>query len=187
MYRRTPHEQGVPRPGHTNVILLGLGANLPSAAYGMPRNTLTVALQVLTDAGVQVERRSRWYESPPDPPSDQPWYTNAVAVVRTDLGPAQLLGVLQDAEAALGRIRGIGNEARTADLDLLDYDSLVEAPPGGPVLPHPRMHARPFVLLPLAEVAPGWRHPALGSSVEELIAALPAGAVARPAGGHGPE
>ena len=168
------------------MILLGLGANLPSAAHGAPRQTLTAALRSLEDAGVHVVRRSRWYESPPDPPSDQPWYTNAVAVVETSLGPAALLAVLLNAEAALGRQRGARNEPRTADLDLLAYGSRVEAHPGGPVLPHPRMHARRYVLLPLAEVVPGWRHPDLDRTVEELIAALPRGREASSVGSRKP-
>ena len=116
------------------------------------------------------------------------WYTNGAAVLGTDLDAGKLLARLLAVEAEMGRTRRIRNEARMIDLDLLAYGDLVvakgadEATHGGPelVLPHPRMHARPFVLLPVAEVAPGWRHPGLGVTVEELIAALPQAGLAMP-------
>lgn len=153
------------------MILIGLGANLPSAA-GPPAATLAAALAALEAAGVAIERCSPWYRSAPLPAGDQPWYVNAVAMARTGLGPAALLALLHRVEASFGRTRRRRNEARVLDLDLLDYDGLVRR--GPPVLPHPRLHERAFVLLPLRDVAPEWRHPIGGASVAELIAALPA-------------
>lgn len=153
------------------MILLGLGANLPSARHGPPRETLLAALAALEAADVRVLRRSRWYDSAAWPDPGQPRYVNAVASVATALDPAQLLALLHRIEAEFGRIRGARNASRAIDLDLLDYDGRVEA--GPPVLPHPRMAERGFVLLPLREVVPHWRHPASGRSVDELIAALP--------------
>ena len=79
--------------------------------------------------------------------------------------------LLHETETAFGRTRSVKNAPRTLDLDLIDYDGRVEE--GPPVLPHPRLSDRAFVLVPLADVAPGWRHPTLNLTVEQLIAALP--------------
>jgi 2-amino-4-hydroxy-6-hydroxymethyldihydropteridine diphosphokinase len=114
--------------------------------------------------------------------SDQPWFINGVVRVETNLQPLELLKLLQKIELQFGRRRGVRNEARTLDLDIIDYDGRVEET-SGLVLPHPRMHERGFVLLPLAEIAPGWRHPRLGETVSALISALPTSQKAEPIGG----
>jgi 2-amino-4-hydroxy-6-hydroxymethyldihydropteridine diphosphokinase len=154
------------------MILIGLGANLPSAA-GAPPATLAAALTALAEAGVGLVRRSPWYRSAPLPAGDQPWYVNGVASVATSLGPSELLAVLHRVEARFGRIRRTRNEPRPLDLDPLDYDGRLRQEP--PVLPHPRLQERAFVLLPLRDVAPDWRHPASGAGLAQLIAALPPG------------
>src|SRR5580704_3748548 len=138
------------------MILIGLGANLPSA-LGPPLATLEAALAALEKARVAILARSPWYRSAPVPASDQPWYVNAVASIATALGPVELLALLHQVEARIGRERRTRNEPRAVDLDILDYDGLVRA--DAPMLPNPRMQARGFVLLPLRDVAPGWRHP----------------------------
>lgn len=162
------------------MILIALGANLPSAAGG-PRETLEAALAQLEAAGVRVVARSRWYRTAPVPASDQPWFVNGVARVETALDPAALLTVLRRIEQAFGRQRTVLNAARSLDLDIIDYDGRVENTPEL-TLPHPRMQDRAFVLLPLAEIAPSWRHPTLGKTVETLISALPEGQKAAPLG-----
>jgi 2-amino-4-hydroxy-6-hydroxymethyldihydropteridine diphosphokinase len=155
-------------------IIVALGANLPSARHGPPRATLEAALAALAQSGVRVLARSSWYASPPVPRSDQPDYVNGVARVATDLGPADLLACLHRIEAAFGRVRTARDAARAIDLDLIDYAGLVTAPDGpGPILPHPRAHLRGFVLIPLREVAPDWRHPITAEPVDALIRALP--------------
>ena len=153
------------------MILIALGANLSSAAGG-PQQTLEAALKRLEASGVQVTARSRWYRTAPVPVSDQPWFVNGVARVETKLDPAALLVLLRQVEQEFGRQRSVPNAARTLDLDIVDYDGRV-VNTAELTLPHPRMHDRAFVLLPLAEIAPTWRHPILGKSLESLISALP--------------
>lgn len=154
------------------MIVIALGANLPSARYGTPRDTLEAALDGLAEEGITVVRRSRWYASRPVPEADQPDYVNGVAVVASALDPAALLAALHRIEARFGRVRGAPNAARTLDLDLIDYDGRVSS--GGSLLelPHPRAHLRSFVLMPIADAAPGWRHPLLGLSAAELLMRL---------------
>lgn len=162
-------------------ILIGLGGNLPSKRFGAPVTTLTAAVARLTELGVRVIARSRWYESSPVPASGQPNFVNAVVSVATKLEPAPLLALLHRIEEEFGRVRGVRNAARVLDLDLIAYRNLVNHN-GTPQLPHPAMHLRAFVLLPLSEIAPRWVHPWLNQSVDELIAELPPGQDARPRG-----
>jgi len=160
------------------MILVALGANLPSAACG-PRETLEAALKRLGARGVRVVARSRWYRSAPVPVSDQPLFGNGVVRVETALEPAALLALLRQVEQEFGRRRSVPNAARTLDLDIIDYEGRVENT-SELILPHPRMQDRGFVLLPLAEIAPGWQHPIRGETVESLISALPPGQKAEP-------
>ena len=161
------------------MILIGVGANLPSLR-GSPRATCQAALIELERRDIAIARKSRWYESAPIPPSDQPWFVNGVAAVVTALSPHALLTLLHDIERAFGRIRGAPNAARTLDLDLLAYHDTVLAEPGGLILPHPRMMERAFVLLPLAEIAPEWRHPVARATAADLAGRLPKSWECRP-------
>jgi 2-amino-4-hydroxy-6-hydroxymethyldihydropteridine diphosphokinase len=154
------------------MILLALGSNLPSA-HGDPRETLEAAIGALAAEGVKTPRRSGWYASRPVPPAPQPDYVNGVAEIETGLAPAPLLAMLHRIEAAFGRVRGERNAARSLDLDLIDYDGRSSEPGAVPELPHPRMHERAFVLAPLVELAPDWRHPRLGLSAAALLQRLP--------------
>lgn len=152
------------------VILIALGANLPSRA-GAPEQTLRASLVALSEKGVRAVSASRIFITPAWPDPNDPPFANAVARVETALNPAGLMAEILRIEKAFGRGRARVNAPRTLDLDLIDYDGRIEE---GPVtLPHPRVAERGFVLLPLADVAPGWRHPVSGETVEALIAALP--------------
>ncbi len=155
------------------MILVALGGNLPSR-HGSPRQTLAAALDALAKHGIKPVGISRFYVSLPVPPSPQPNYVNAVVAVETALSPAELLSALHLIEAEFGRRRTVLNEARSLDLDLIDYQGRVTGAGAVPELPHPRMHERAFVLAPLSEVAPGWRHPVLERTVDELLAEVPA-------------
>lgn len=163
------------------MIVIAIGANLPADGFRTPLDTCRAAVARLAgEPEITVVATSRWYESEPVPPSGQPWYVNGVVLVATGLDPAALLARLHAIEASFGRVRRVRNEARPLDLDLIDHDGAVRdgaadgRDGGGPVLPHPRARERAFVLLPLADMAPDWRHPGTGERIAELIAALPA-------------
>lgn len=151
------------------MIVIALGANLPSQA-GEPRETLLSAVDALTAFEIRISAFSPFYASEAWPDPKDPPFVNAVALIDTELAPRDLLARLHEVETAFGRRRSTKNAPRPLDLDLIDYDGRVEK--GPPVLPHPRMRSRAFVLVPLADVAPGWRHPVSGETVEQLIAAL---------------
>jgi len=152
------------------MILVALGANLPSPVHGGPVGTLTAALAEMNRQGIAILEASAWYETAPVPISDQPWYVNAVAAVATALDPAALLTALHRIEATFGRVRDVVNGPRILDLDLLAYDDRYST--DWPVLPHPRLQDRAFVLLPLHDVAPGWRHPVSGEAIETMLSRI---------------
>ena len=157
------------------MIFIGLGANLDSAQFGAPVATLGAAVKALASCECRVLRRSSWYRSAPVPPSDQPWFVNGVVEVSTSLPPHELLACLHSIERKFGRVRTEPDAPRVVDLDLLAYDDLVLGPPLAPVVPHPRLAVRAFVLLPLRELAPDWIDPRTGRSLDVLIENLPAG------------
>ncbi len=160
------------------MILIALGANLPGTDGSAPRATCEAAALALdTIPSLRRIALSRWWSTAPEPPTPgAPWYVNGVARCEGEIGPETLLAALQAIENAAGRVRPYPNAPRTLDLDIIAMGELVRQAPD-PILPHPRAHLRRFVLQPLAEVAPGWRHPVLGQSVEELLTALPEAAM----------
>ena len=154
------------------MIYIALGGNLDSRA-GTPAQTLDAALRALESNAANIVTVSSYYVTPAWPDPADPVFVNAVVQIRTRRDPAALMKLLHETETAFGRIRSTRNAPRTLDLDLLDYDGLVQD--GPPLLPHPRIAERGFVLVPLAEVAPHWRHPVTGRAVHDLIMALPQG------------
>jgi len=156
------------------VILIGIGSNLAAPPASTPLETAQTALSALAAPHLQPVGCSSWYESAPVPASDQPWFVNAVALIASDREPERLLEWMLAVESRFGRVRGEPNAARTLDLDLLDYDGLI-IESRMLTLPHPRMSERRFVLEPLCEIAPGWRHPISNLTAAELLARLPPG------------
>lgn len=155
-------------------IYIGLGGNLPDAAGHPPAEAFARAIRALANGGVETVARSHLYSAAPIPASDQPRYTNAVVEVATSLAPDELMRLLLEIEFENARSRAEKGAARTLDLDLLDYRGEVRLPGAEdepPLnLPHPRLHRRRFVLAPLAEIAPRWRHPVTGETVFALLA-----------------
>jgi 2-amino-4-hydroxy-6-hydroxymethyldihydropteridine diphosphokinase len=178
------------------MILIALGANLPSAA-GAPQATLEAALRALEARGVDVCARSPWYRTPAFPPGSGPEYVNGAAKLAGPSSPETVLTELHAVEKSLGRSRGPRWGARVCDLDLLAFGDRVlpdedtgrewiglgelaqdRGAPERLTLPHPRLQDRAFVLIPLADIAPDWVHPVLGKSVTALLDRLPAEASA---------
>jgi len=165
------------------LIYIGLGSNLASLEFGPPVRILDAVLGKLNNYGVHIVARSRWFRSRPIPDLGQPWFCNGVIAVETGLEPRELLAVLHRIEGDFGRVRRQRWEDRVLDLDLLAYHDRVSAEPveaGAPILPHPRLAERAFVLLPLAEIAPSWHHPASGQSIASLIARLDPAQIVQP-------
>jgi 2-amino-4-hydroxy-6-hydroxymethyldihydropteridine diphosphokinase len=151
---------------------IALGSNLPFDGMDSPE-LLAHAVSALQAAGLQVQACSGIWRTAAWPPSDQPDFYNAVVAVDAGaLSPQALYDILREIEARYGRERREKWEARTLDLDIVAMDGFVGTF-GDIELPHPRLDKRDFVLAPMAEAAPDWRHPILNSSASLLLACLP--------------
>ena len=149
------------------MILIGIGSNI-RGPWGTPRDTLARAVSCLDENPCRVIKTSSVLETTPFGNPDQPNFFNAVVQIETEVDPGELLHRLQAIERGAGRERGEKWGPRTLDLDILDYRGLIRAQPP-PVLPHPGIAERAFVLGPIAEIAPAWRHPVLHASAKELL------------------
>lgn len=160
-------------------VYLGLGSNL-HGLWGAPYECLERAADVLEEKNIKISITSGHYESPALGLGMQPLFVNRVFSVSTDLSPGALLRQLKWIEYAAGRRRGAHWGARPLDIDILDYRGQVLNWKGGRatqgasalILPHPELEKRAFVLKPLCEIAPNWRHPALHATASQLLASL---------------
>lgn len=176
--------------GNLVEVGIALGSNLPSGV-GNSTKTLNAAVEHIRSAEVTDVNVSRFFRTPAWPPGSGPEFVNAALSLRTSMAPRDILDLLHRLEADLGRIRRERWGPRAIDLDLLFHGDAVlpdqetythwqQLPPAdqakhapdGLILPHPRLHERAFVLVPLADVAPTWRHPVLGQTVAAMADAL---------------
>lgn len=162
----------------SDLAVIALGGNLPGA-YPSMALALAAAAGRLSEEGFRVRAVSRWWRSAAWPDPRDPPFLNGIVLASTDLEPEQALRALHRIEAAFGRDRQAPNAPRTLDLDLIALGRLVlEGPPL--TLPHPRAAERLFVMGPLAELAPGWRHPVTGQTAENLASSATIGQDAVP-------
>lgn len=145
-------------------VFLALGTNLGDRLENLHRALDCIATKI------QILQVSSVYETPPWGYTEQPPFLNLVLCGQTELEPQSLLEFLKSCEQALGRKPTFRYGPRLIDLDILAYeDRILETPTL--ILPHPHLHERAFVLVPLHEIAPDWRHPRIGKNVSELLAA----------------
>lgn len=167
--------------GLDEAVIVALGANL-KGEYPSIQALLEAALEAFEPEGLTVLRRSSWWRSAAWPDPTKPAYLNGVAVVETALGARETLAALGRIETAFGRERSVPNAPRTLDLDLVAYGRSLSPDPAL-TLPHPRAADRRFVMGPLAEIAPAWRHPVSGRTAEALAGTATVGRDAAPEAG----
>jgi 2-amino-4-hydroxy-6-hydroxymethyldihydropteridine diphosphokinase len=157
------------------MILVGLGSNI-DGPWGNPRASMERALQELNVGPIRVIRHSPLIDTDPYGRKNQPRYVNAVAIIATHLPPEALMRRLLTIEAKGGRKRRLRWGPRTIDLDLLDYNGLrlrsKQRKSNALVLPHPEIHNREFVLFPVTQIAPNWKHPLKLKSAKVLLRLL---------------
>ena len=155
------------------MIIIAAGSSLPFCGYDSQQIVLR-GISALRSVSSEVEI-SPLYQSPAWPDPNDPPFVNAVARIESTLSPIALLAALHAIEAGFGRRRGVRNAPRTLDLDLIDYNGATRTADKESALelPHPRLGERAFVLAPLSDLAPQWRHPQSGKSAADLLKLLP--------------
>jgi 2-amino-4-hydroxy-6-hydroxymethyldihydropteridine diphosphokinase len=154
-------------------VYLSLGSNVGDRA-----KNLRAAIDELPHAGVAVKGMSSFYETEPVDLREQPWFLNCAAEVETHFDAIMLLRALREIETKMGSMKLVAKGPRLIDMDILLYGSETIDTQELQV-PHPRMHLRRFVLVPLAEIAPGLVHPILKKSAKQLLAQTPDRSVVR--------
>ena len=156
------------------MIFLGLGSNLPSK-YGDRFTNINLAISSLEGYGIKVIKKSSFYETPSYPNKENPKFINAVILVKTILPPTELMSVLIFIEEKLERKRGKKNDPRTCDIDIIDYNSQILNLRYNNLdftVPHKELTSRNFVLFPLQEISPTWKHPKTKEIVSVLLQKL---------------
>ncbi|WP_426030546.1 2-amino-4-hydroxy-6-hydroxymethyldihydropteridine diphosphokinase [Caulobacter sp. DWP3-1-3b2] len=159
------------------VAVVALGCSLPGS-YPSREALLDAAIGAIEAGDLKVVGRSSWWASAAWPDPTAPAYRNGVVLVETPLPASEILARLHRIETHFGRVRIDSNAPRTLDLDLIAQGRTVTEV--GLVLPHPRAHERLFVMGPLAEISPEWRHPVSGRTAADLAAAATVGSDAAP-------
>lgn len=149
------------------MILIAHGGNLETP-YGSALRTHFHVRQTLAERGIRILKASRVWSTPHWPDASEPRHCNAVYQVETTANPKALLAKLQDVELFYGRTCTVKNAPRTLDLDVLAWHDFVSNDPVL-TLPHSRIQERHFVLLPLRDVAPSWRHPVTGLKAQDML------------------
>lgn len=157
-------------PAGPTAVLIGLGSNRCHGRHGRPRTILRAAVKALKKGGLTIQAVSPIIDTAPLGPSSRR-FANAALLGSWPGSPKALLALLKGTEAAFGRRRGRRWGARVLDCDLLAFGQAVVRAPGLTV-PHPALHQRDFVLQPMADIWPGWRHPQLNLSVRHMRARL---------------
>ena len=157
------------------MILLGLGSNLPSS-YGDRFKNIDLAISALIGYGIQIKKKSSYYESLSYPDKNNPKFINIVIDIETHLSPVDLASVLLFIEESLGRKRIKKNDPRSCDIDIIDYNNQIMNFKYNDldfIVPHEKLIYRNFVLFPLEEIYPEWKHPKTKESITALIKNLP--------------
>ena len=146
-------------------IYLGIGSNL-----GNKKKNIVKAKFELSENNIKILQSSNYYESISWPNPKNPKFLNIVIEIKTYFKPLELLNICKKIEKNLGRKKSVRNSPRTCDIDILDYNN--KSLNNDITLPHPRMHKRNFVLLPLFEVNKDWVHPVSKNHIKRLILSL---------------
>ena len=153
------------------MIILGLGSNL-SSSFGGRFNNINLAMEYLEGYGIKILKKSSFYEALSYPNKKNPKFINIVILVETHLSPVDLMSVLIFIEEKLERKRDKKNDPRTCDIDIIDHNGQIldfNYKNLNLTLPHEKLLYRNFVLIPLHEIIPEWRHPKTKDSIEVLI------------------
>ena len=157
------------------MILLGLGSNL-SSSFGDRFKNIDLAVSALNSNGIEVKKKSSYYESLSYPNKENPKFINIVVEAETHLFPEDLASMLIFIEESLERKRKVKNDPRTCDIDIIDYNNKVinfKYKDLDFTVPHKKLIYRNFVLFPLQEISPNWKHPKTKELISVLIKNIP--------------
>ena len=157
------------------MTILALGSNL-SSNFGDRFQNIDIAISYLESYGIKVKKKSSFYETPSYPNKEDPMFVNVVVEVSTHLSPIDLASVVIFIEEKLERKRNKKNEPRTCDIDIIDYNNQIidfKYKELNFTVPHIKLTSRNFVLFPLQEILPKWRHPKTKETISTLIQKLP--------------